>query len=1158
MTDSAATGGAPTTQNNSYAREIRFGVVMYGGVSLAIYINGASNELYEMACATPKGRDTPGGGRTREVYRKASWLLRDQNLRDRYLAYIRGQKLPVNARNPALTDPFGADATFTSTERTRFVIDAIAGTSAGGINGLFLAKALVNGQDFSPLKKLWIQEGDIGGLLNDSQSYQGLEFAKTDDPPQSLLNSDRMYVKLVGAFQGMANVIPQVGRGEPALVDELDLFITTTDIRGAIVPLRLFDKVVYEKRYKQVYRFRHPSADGTNHFDDSSVPFLAFAARCTSSFPFAFEPMSVADAQRLCDANPTGGQVDFDRWKSFFTGLSSDDIASGRWRTRAFGDGGYLDNKPFSYVVETLSLRLGGLPMERKLIYLEPAPTNPELERAVFDRKPDALENALGALFTIPQDETIREDLEAILARNRRIERVERIVRQVETEIEERRDDPYARIELEGENHDQVPAWESRDLRDMANYYGTAFLPYRQLRVMTVTDDIAEQLAVWWNIDSKSDRLYAMKAMARVWRDAHYYENKKESRGRRESVNAFLQSYDVKYYVRRGSFILRKVHQLLSLVRKLGLPGGPPKLTDIEQHLYDLWEHHPKTRESMDFGRLVDALTCLAHGLGAAIGEIRRVTPLRAPSENADARKTHHDELEAVLHLLLGEGAVTALASHAGGTVPVSNDLPTPSPLLTLQENVFARATTLYQYAAQANLTGLQKGLQDDIELIRRAYASAIDGSSGGVPSAHDLLGKPSLRATPIEGGHRVDVYVEDLAAGGDALNGVEGKALRAFLADYYMRFDEYDQVSFPLYYDTGTGEPSTVEVVRVSPEDACSLIDEHNEQGTVVHQRLKLAGTALFHFGGFLDAQWRRNDIMWGRLDGCERLLTTLFPAKEDKEIRDALLLEAQLMIVREEMKPEGYAELVDRFGQALAEQKNATLEGAFDDLWGQLALTAGGQRRTQIAQALRAVLGDEGMLNYVREHYEVDRQLDRQVALQTSTRALTITGRILEELEQRRRGQRSWMLWVTRAGRATQVLLAIATPGSFGQIFFRYWLGLLYIFELVIIGGATLLGATGTRNFGWTAFAITLLIHLASLVTGDYVGRRRSWIKPIAIALLLMAIVLIFLGAMVLANGGLHGINCPGGHNAFGGVFDMLCQPGNSVDPHAPRPGG
>jgi len=107
-------------------------------------------------------------------------------------------------------------------------------------------------------------------------------------------------------------------------------------------------------------------------------------------------------------------------------------MTSDRWRNRAFGDGGYLDNKPFSYVVDALSWRLGGLPMERKLIYVEPAPSHPESERQVFDSKPDAIENAFAAVFSIPQDETIRQDLEAVLGRNRRIERVERIARQVE------------------------------------------------------------------------------------------------------------------------------------------------------------------------------------------------------------------------------------------------------------------------------------------------------------------------------------------------------------------------------------------------------------------------------------------------------------------------------------------------------------------------------------------------------------------------------------------------------------------------------------------------------------------------------------------------------------------------------------------------------
>src|SRR5262249_46677696 len=146
-----------------------------------------------------------------------------------------------------------------------------------------------------------------------------------------------------------------------------------------------------------------------------------------------------------------------------------------------------------------------------------------EQERQDQAAKPDAIQNAVAALFSIPHDETIREDLEAVLARNRRIGRVERIVGDGETDIEMRGDDPFARICLpEG----KVPKWRTRDMSDMVAYYGLAFLPYRHLRTMTVTDDIADRLAAWWGIDRRSDRLYALRAIVRAWREDKYYANR--------------------------------------------------------------------------------------------------------------------------------------------------------------------------------------------------------------------------------------------------------------------------------------------------------------------------------------------------------------------------------------------------------------------------------------------------------------------------------------------------------------------------------------------------------------------------------------------------------------------------------------------------------
>ncbi len=94
-----------------YDNEVRFGVVMYGGVSLAIYINGVANELYELCCATPKvGGVAPAtADSTREVYRKLSWLRGNRALAARYLAHARDKSLPARF-TPATPHPASSAA----------------------------------------------------------------------------------------------------------------------------------------------------------------------------------------------------------------------------------------------------------------------------------------------------------------------------------------------------------------------------------------------------------------------------------------------------------------------------------------------------------------------------------------------------------------------------------------------------------------------------------------------------------------------------------------------------------------------------------------------------------------------------------------------------------------------------------------------------------------------------------------------------------------------------------------------------------------------------------------------------------------------------------------------------------------------------------------
>lgn len=1134
-----------TSQAARYTHEVRFGVVMYGGVSLAIYINGVANELYEMCRATPKleGGDAPKGSRA--VYRKLSWLLKDEGLRAAYLAHL---------RNPGSPDPLAAVGATAVAERTRFVVDVVAGTSAGGINGLFLAKALSNGEEFGSLKNLWVQEGDMASLLNDERSYAGIEYAKDRRPTQSLLNSDRMYLKLVDAMEAMKATVPGPGQGESALADEVDLYVTTTDIRGSLVPMRLFDKVVYEKRHKQVFHFQYKGSGGKptrNDFDAANTPFLAFAARCTSSFPFAFEPMQIADADRLTQARPGAGRVEFDQWKRFMKGLPAKDLAGSDWRQRSFGDGGYLDNKPFSYVVEALSWRLGALPMDRKLLYVEPAPAHPEQEPKQPPEKPNAIDNALAALTSIPQYETIREDLDAVLRRNRRIERVERLVRRVEQDVEGLEQDPFAGVLLGPDG--LPPKWNELDLKDLVRYYGVAFLPYRRLRVITVTDDLADRMARRWGVDRDSDRHYAMRALVRAWREQHYYDNKDDPpdpladpNGPRpdESVNAFLEQFDIQYRLRRVSFLLRRTHQILRLA---SAAGGLPKAgkTDIDRALLKRLGRYTGAVTALDDAAVVAALVVVRDALAAAIAELRGAA---YPDERPAGRDPKLlQQLQEVLGLLIQEPtSIEHLESTDGAAVRLATEeLPLPSGNRTLQENVLARAKGLFRIARAGRRTALQQALETDIESLRDEYKRFTAAQAGRDPAVwpvRQLLGLPRLGVEAVAGDpSRKRVVVEvDPVPGIAALNTPEGVIVRRLLAEYYLRFDEYDQVSFPLYYDTGTGEPATVEVLRVSPEDAPSLIDEWSKG----EPRRKLAGTYFHNFGGFLDEAWRRNDILWGRLDGCERLLQALLPLQVDTELREALLAEAQRAIVHEELPPENLARLLREFTQAMGARQLPDVDAAFGQLWAALG-ESDDQRAKRLGTALHMLVEDRHQLEYVRRHYEVDRKLDSKQTMQTISRAVTITGRILEQIEKAQGGRRA--VWITRGGRALQALIAVAVPGSLLSMVWTHGLAVLYLFEAFVAVAGALLAEPAMRNLGLSALGITAGVHLGSLLLRDVM--KREWKVRIAAATLgaVALLGLAGLGAIGLMQVGAQGLVCgtaPAGGGERGPVGQLLCD--------------
>lgn len=221
-------------EENSKSREVRLGLVLYGGVSLAIYIHGVTQEFFWAV-------------RGRGVYK----LLK------------------------ALTD-------------SDIVVDVISGTSAGGINGIMLSHALCNKLDFSDCASLWLDSGDIQKLLRKPYSLQS---------EASLLDSEVFYQQeLEKGFSSMRPLHDKQDDVSP--LRELDLFVTGTNVEGNFYytfddaghPIDIKDHrnvFLLKHRHQRKEQFNLKKDDGT------LISALAKLSRITSCFPAAFASVPV-------------------------------------------------------------------------------------------------------------------------------------------------------------------------------------------------------------------------------------------------------------------------------------------------------------------------------------------------------------------------------------------------------------------------------------------------------------------------------------------------------------------------------------------------------------------------------------------------------------------------------------------------------------------------------------------------------------------------------------------------------------------------------------------------------------------------------------------------------------------------------------------------
>ena len=533
-------------------KELRLALVCYGGVSLAVYMHGLTKEVWKLARASMR-RHSPAS-----------------------LPPARDSEIVYQALLDAIP---GLDL--------RVVCDIVAGASAGGINGVLLGRALVEGHDLDCIRSLWLDGADSDALLDPVAASRPLSKLwavplvwwvrrrglEAEDKAEVAAHSEvkRKLSRFMRSrwfkppFSGVAlsaliaDAFAAMAKGErtPPLVPAqhpFDLFVTVTDYHGAPQRLTIHSPAeVTEPEHRLLIGFSCPGDGEERHLGET--PELVFAARATASFPGAFPPARAAEIDALLAER----RQDWPGRDAFLAR-----ILPGRADPAGVDliDGAVLDNRPFGPALAALGSRPAHREVDRRFVYLDPKPGMRD-GAATQQVAPGFFATILRSLADIPRQQPISDNLAAIEALSARARRLRHIVIGMIPEVDAAIDAAIGmRLLLFAPTPERLADWRSRMNSEAARAAGFAHGAYGRLKFALVVEQLAEEAARVSNGDADAVR-------SALWR--HLNRARVNQPGQAQAKTGamspfvlFLRQFDLSFRIRRLRFLIRRVNMAMA------------------------------------------------------------------------------------------------------------------------------------------------------------------------------------------------------------------------------------------------------------------------------------------------------------------------------------------------------------------------------------------------------------------------------------------------------------------------------------------------------------------------------------------------------------------------------------------------------------------
>jgi len=560
-------------------KELRLALVCYGGVSLAVYMHGITKEILKLVRASKDYHNGPG--------------VRGRN------EYV---EVAPDRGDETDTEPVYFDLLKEIGERLdlRVIVDIIAGTSAGGVNGIILARALAHDLRIDPIRSFWLTHSDVADLMPEHKKagplrkwylrpviwYFMWRHRKDLGGHKDMKHKLSMFLRsrwFTPPFEGLhlSDVLFEgfSSMGEPPKPREsllppgqsLDLMVTLTDFHGFTKTTPIHNPPeISEREHRHVMHLSYRqslSHEEVSDFDGDNIPALAFAARATSSFPGAFPPAQLGEVDTLLHRKGLDWKkrVDF-LYDNFYPYM----MAGINPAEASFIDGSVLNNKPFAQAIAAISGRPAYRHVDRRVLYIEPHPENSR--NSNWGKVPGFFGTLKGALSDIPRHEPIHDDLTSVITFNDRVGRLQSIIEAVRPQIQ-----AMVNIVAGPSLEDIRTAPEIAALRHAANEMvakqtGFAYESYLRLKLDNVLERTQESVIRVCGYNKDSNQARRVRLLLSAWADQKKVsaaaadvmpvQSDSHSPLRDRPWIDFLMKFDTHYRRRRLHFVIRALNRL--------------------------------------------------------------------------------------------------------------------------------------------------------------------------------------------------------------------------------------------------------------------------------------------------------------------------------------------------------------------------------------------------------------------------------------------------------------------------------------------------------------------------------------------------------------------------------------------------------------------